>query len=206
MARKTLIQARRDTAANWTSVNPVLASGEPGWESDTRKIKIGDGSTAWNSLSYETFGITGGSSGGGGSYQLDYVPATSDLSVTATSSGTAQTVIAGNSVTYDGSTRVRIEFWTPLIANGTNGVVVVELYRDSTLLGRIAQADGTNTGGSVSISQYGAAYDTPSAGSHTYTVKAWRVTANGTVYGTSLGLPAFLRVSTDVSTVDGGSP
>ena len=46
------IQYRRDTASNWTSENPVLASGEPGYETDTGKEKIGDGSTAWTSLAY----------------------------------------------------------------------------------------------------------------------------------------------------------
>ena len=47
-----IIQIRRDTAANWTSANPVLAQGELGVETDTDKIKIGDGSTAWTSLGY----------------------------------------------------------------------------------------------------------------------------------------------------------
>lgn len=46
------IQIRRDTAANWTSTNPTLASGERGLETDTRREKIGDGTTAWNSLPY----------------------------------------------------------------------------------------------------------------------------------------------------------
>lgn len=46
------IQVRRDTAANWTSNNPTLAIGEPGFETDTGKLKIGDGSTAWTGLSY----------------------------------------------------------------------------------------------------------------------------------------------------------
>lgn len=45
------IQVRRDTASNWTSVNPTLASGELGYETDTAKLKIGTGS-AWNSTSY----------------------------------------------------------------------------------------------------------------------------------------------------------
>jgi len=48
----TQIKWRRDTAANWTSHNPVLAQGEPGFETDTSDFKIGDGSTAWNSLAY----------------------------------------------------------------------------------------------------------------------------------------------------------
>ena len=48
------MQQRRDTAANWTSANPTLLSGELGWETDTLKAKLGDGSTAWTSLSYIT--------------------------------------------------------------------------------------------------------------------------------------------------------
>lgn len=47
-----IIQIRRDTASNWTSANPTMAQGELGAETDTSKIKIGDGSTAWSSLSY----------------------------------------------------------------------------------------------------------------------------------------------------------
>ncbi len=47
-----LQKQRRDTAANWTAANPTLLAGEIGIESDTSKIKIGDGSTAWNSLAY----------------------------------------------------------------------------------------------------------------------------------------------------------
>jgi hypothetical protein len=46
------IQLRRDTAANWTSASPTLAAGEFGYETDTGNFKIGDGSTAWNSLNY----------------------------------------------------------------------------------------------------------------------------------------------------------
>ena len=46
------IQLRRDTAAAWTSANPVLAQGELGLETDTTYYKIGNGSTAWNSLAY----------------------------------------------------------------------------------------------------------------------------------------------------------
>jgi hypothetical protein len=62
------IQIRRDTAANWTSVNPVLAVGEPCFETDTGKLKIGDG-RAW--------GVTPYQAGGGGVSSDDlalYVP------------------------------------------------------------------------------------------------------------------------------------
>lgn len=57
------IQLRRDTAANWTAANPVLRAGEAGFESDTRRLKIGDGATAWNALLYVT-----GSGGGSGTF------------------------------------------------------------------------------------------------------------------------------------------
>lgn len=46
------IQERKDTAANWTSANPVLLDGEYGLETDTKKRKLGDGVTAWTSLAY----------------------------------------------------------------------------------------------------------------------------------------------------------
>jgi hypothetical protein len=68
----TQIQIRRGTASQWTSANPTLASGEWGFETDTKKGKIGDGATAWNSLAYvlgvgDIDGVTAGTglSGGG---------------------------------------------------------------------------------------------------------------------------------------------
>lgn len=56
-----IIQIRRDTAANWTTVNPVLADGEIGLEKDTGYWKVGDGSTAWGSLQYVGVGPAGAS-------------------------------------------------------------------------------------------------------------------------------------------------
>jgi hypothetical protein len=46
----TRIKLRRDTAANWLDANPILAAGEPGLETDTGKIKYGDGVTAYADL------------------------------------------------------------------------------------------------------------------------------------------------------------
>lgn len=53
MPAQTVIQPRRGTAALWTSTNPTLAIGETGLETDTMKTKVGDGTTAWNSLAYQ---------------------------------------------------------------------------------------------------------------------------------------------------------
>lgn len=54
----TKIQFRRDTAAAWTSANPVLSQGEAGYEYDTGRFKVGNGLTAWGSLPYSS-GVTG---------------------------------------------------------------------------------------------------------------------------------------------------
>jgi hypothetical protein len=48
----TRMQQRRGTAAQWTGANPILAAGEIGFETDTGKFKMGNGSSAWSALSY----------------------------------------------------------------------------------------------------------------------------------------------------------
>ena len=57
------IKHRIDTASNWSSADPILLAGELGIESDTNKLKIGNGSTVWNSLAYATFGSLPSSGG-----------------------------------------------------------------------------------------------------------------------------------------------
>jgi hypothetical protein len=52
------IQFRRDTSTNWASVDPVLAEGELGLETDTGLYKIGDGTTAYSTLTYSELGGT----------------------------------------------------------------------------------------------------------------------------------------------------
>jgi hypothetical protein len=52
MPRETNIEIRKGSKAAWESTNPVLEPGEPGFETDTKKLKLGDGTTAWNNLPY----------------------------------------------------------------------------------------------------------------------------------------------------------
>jgi hypothetical protein len=70
------LQIRRDTAAQWTALNPTLAQGEFGEETDTGKLKIGTGTTAWVSLEYfGGEGVTGGNAHdhvGGDGAQIDH--------------------------------------------------------------------------------------------------------------------------------------
>lgn len=56
MANK--LQFRRDTAAAWTTVNPILAAGEPAIETDTKRRKTGDGTSTWTQLPYQFDGST----------------------------------------------------------------------------------------------------------------------------------------------------
>lgn len=73
MPAKTIIQLRKDTAANWTTANPVLAAGEPGVETDTNKVKLGNGTSTWSSLAY--FG------------SLDYLDNIGDVIISSATSG-----------------------------------------------------------------------------------------------------------------------
>lgn len=58
VASRRQIRSDAFTAARWTAVNPILQLGEIGYETDTNKLKVGDGVTEWNDLGY----VGGGSS------------------------------------------------------------------------------------------------------------------------------------------------
>lgn len=75
----TQFKLRRDTAANWTSANPVLGAGEPGYETNTGKLKVGNGTTPWNSLAYVK----------AGSADTATTATTADSATTATTATTA---------------------------------------------------------------------------------------------------------------------
>lgn len=52
MSSPIVIRLRRNTAAGWAAKNPILAIGEPAYERDTGRFKIGDGQTPWLDLAY----------------------------------------------------------------------------------------------------------------------------------------------------------
>lgn len=85
MAVSTKIQHRRDTAANWTTTNPTLASGEVGFETDTLKFKIGNGSLNWASLAYQ----------GGGSVTISSL-----MGYTSTATAAGTTTLTSASTYY----------------------------------------------------------------------------------------------------------
>lgn len=80
--QQVTFEFRRGTAAQWVAANPTLSSGEPGYETDTGNLKIGNGSTSWTGLGYINGGgvigtpsqlaIYGGNGGPTGSTNLTY--------------------------------------------------------------------------------------------------------------------------------------
>lgn len=64
--KEVRFKLRRDIAVDWTTNNPVLREGEPGFEIDTNKLKIGDGFSRWNELDY----LTGAGAQGDSAYQV----------------------------------------------------------------------------------------------------------------------------------------
>lgn len=49
---KERIRIRRDSTYNWNFYNPVLATGEAGYETDTNRLKVGNGTGTWSQLPY----------------------------------------------------------------------------------------------------------------------------------------------------------
>ena len=75
---------RRDTAANWASENPVLSEGEPGFDTTNQILKVGNGTTAWNSLSqFQGPAGTDGQDGADGVSIQTYTKANLPLNATA---------------------------------------------------------------------------------------------------------------------------
>ena len=54
----TTIQLRRGTSRQWATADPVLASGEPGWDLSSSILKIGDGTSRWSELAAVHLGAT----------------------------------------------------------------------------------------------------------------------------------------------------
>jgi len=125
----TQIQVRRDPASTWTSVNPTLASGEIGFETDTGKLKIGTGSTAWNSLTY----VTDGSKLTGTIAASTATTATNVSGIVLGANGGTGVANTGKTITVSGNTTVGSS--TNTVSLATTGNTSVTLPTSGTLIG-----------------------------------------------------------------------
>jgi len=94
----SIMKVKRATAARWASEDPVLADGEIGYEKDTRKMKLGDGTSSWTQLSYLTADVSGssGSSSGGTAATITIGTVTTlspSSNATVTNSGTTTAAV-----------------------------------------------------------------------------------------------------------------
>lgn len=127
--------------------------------------------------------------------EFDYAQITANpAGITATTEGTSQPVITGNSVYYDGS-RVKVSLFVPKLTSAASLTATFVVYRDGTVVGQVY-------GGTVNTTLQGThleLFDTPSTGLHTYAVKAFVSTSTLTVNvgagGSGNLVPGWLRVS-----------
>jgi len=114
MPRQSLIQLRRGTTAQWSSANPVLDSGEMGYDLDLNELKVGDGSTAWSSL-------TALSGGGGSSGYYSFVPQPSSASEQEDGdyAGLDMASVPTNFLTSNGNWFVAIRLSRPVVRSTT---------------------------------------------------------------------------------------
>lgn len=132
MPVNTRLQVRRGTASSWTSTNPTLYAGEIGFETDTGRIKIGDGTTSWTSLDYNIVIPTGFIAGSG-------------ISISAAADGSSVTISSSNPTVEPEEISGLTEYIQDII--GLSGIAagsgIGVSYNDSTGLTTISLSDPT---------------------------------------------------------------
>jgi len=98
------LRLRADTAANWTSVNPILLANELGRETDTGKIKIGNGTSTWTSLAYQAWATLPVAVNAGGTGQTSYTNGQLLIGNTTGNTLTKATLTAGSGVAITNGT------------------------------------------------------------------------------------------------------
>ena len=149
-----------------------------------------------------TFRFDGAAGGSGSSdlsgAELDYVQKTSSTNITATTEATADTILTGAAVAYDGTTKVVVEFGATYVNTPANQQITVCLYDGASSIGKIAvQLD--QGAAAVYLPMQRSVRITPSAASHTYSIRAFMSGGTGVVTGGAGGngneYPCFMRIT-----------
>ncbi len=178
------IQIRNGTAAEWTTANPVLLLGEMGIENDTTKMKVGNGVTAWNSLSYIASGLEGppgadgaqGPPGESGTLSPDGYP--------------GRLLVVQSGASYPSYPTLYKEFLGSATPPST-GLLSGDLW--------------TQAGGSSTCTKHAniSSSDTTSATSHTFTMPTEATSGRFVIF--AIALPTSLSSGTGVATVTVGA-
>lgn len=137
---------------------------------------------------------------GAGGSEVDYVQATANVNVTATTEGTANTIVTGSAVTYDGLTSIMVEFFsvgvTPTAT--ANAYLQLWLYDDAASIGEIAFVQ-TPAAAASYVPCVGHRRLTPSAAAHTYSIRGSVSGGTGVVSAGAGGIgavhPMFIRIT-----------
>ena len=138
--------------------------------------------------------------GGGGITQLSYVEFTAGVTVSSTTEATPTDVVDAAALTFNGSTLVCVEFYSPQVfPNAASNSLVINLWDGATNLGKIAVVQESAASGLVVVPVLVRRYLTPSAASHTFKIQAWMSAGTGTIQGGAGGagnnLPGYIRVT-----------
>jgi hypothetical protein len=134
--------------------------------------------------------------GGGGPTQLAYVEFTSPVTLAGTNEAGATSVVSAGAVSFDGSTRVCIEFFAPYLLAPSGVSAFLVLYDGSSSIGQMVQLGN----GVLVVSPHAQRYLTPSNALHTYSVRGYDSSGTGSVGAGAGGsgnlMPGFIRIVT----------
>lgn len=108
--------------------------------------------------------------------QVDFTPIAYYFGAITGSAGTPQVIASPTTARwYDGKTRVRLELLLNTVTVGGSAGVYIAIYKDAAIL---AQTFCSHTSSEGIVNLYMPAYDTPSLGFHTFSVKAWKTSGS----------------------------